>query len=86
MAGWILRNERRPEALVIAYAKLHELEIDFSRRPAQVYSRLVREKVRVGVMDLRIASIAIAADDVLLTQNLTDFRRVPGLRVEDWTT
>jgi hypothetical protein len=30
-------------------------------------------------MDLRIASIAIATDSILLSRNLRDFRQVPGL-------
>jgi predicted nucleic acid-binding protein len=33
---------------------------------------------------LKIASIALEADAVLLSANLRDFERVPGLRVENW--
>ena len=36
-------------------------------------------------MDLKIASIAIANDALLLTRNLSDFSKIPGLRVEDWS-
>ena len=36
-------------------------------------------------MDLKIAAIALAYDAIVLTRNLKDFSRVPGLRVEDWT-
>jgi predicted nucleic acid-binding protein len=45
----------------------------------------VGEKVRIGTMDLRIASIALANGFTLLTRNLVDFQQVPGLKVEDWT-
>jgi tRNA(fMet)-specific endonuclease VapC len=36
-------------------------------------------------MDLRIASIAISRNLVLLTRNVRDFIKVPKLVTEDWT-
>ncbi len=36
-------------------------------------------------MDLRIASIALTTDSTLVSRNLRDFKKVPGLVVEDWT-
>ncbi len=45
-----------------------------------------RQAIRVGTMDLRIASVCLATGSTLLSRNLRDFRRVPGLMVEDWTT
>jgi tRNA(fMet)-specific endonuclease VapC len=42
------------------------------------------QRIRIGTMDLRIASIVIANGATLLTRNLKDFARVPGLRVENW--
>jgi tRNA(fMet)-specific endonuclease VapC len=36
-------------------------------------------------MDLKIAAITIVQGAMLLTRNLVDFRKVPGLKAEDWT-
>jgi tRNA(fMet)-specific endonuclease VapC len=35
-------------------------------------------------MDLKIASIVLAHNAMLLSRNLRDFQQVPNLRVEDW--
>jgi len=39
---------------------------------------------RIGALDLLIASIALANDLTLVTNNTAEFARVPGLRIEDW--
>lgn len=40
----------------------------------------------IGPNDLKIASICLAHDLILVTGNVREFRRVPGLRVEDWSS
>jgi tRNA(fMet)-specific endonuclease VapC len=35
-------------------------------------------------MDLKIAAINLVHDAILLTRNLVDFAKIPGLRVENW--
>lgn len=60
--------------------------IDFDMKAAQIFQQLQTARVRIGTMDLKIAAIALANDAILLTRNASDFRRVPGLRIEDWTT
>jgi tRNA(fMet)-specific endonuclease VapC len=42
--------------------------------------------VRIGSMDLKIASIALTNGAFVLSANLQDFQKVPGLRVENWLT
>ena len=46
---------------------------------------LASENLKIGAMDLRIAATALCHDFVLLSGNLQDFRKVLGLKVEDWT-
>lgn len=59
--------------------------LPFDDAAANVFDDMRGRKVRVGAMDLRIASIALSRDMTVLSRNLADFGRVPGLRVEDWT-
>ena len=59
--------------------------IDFDEHAADEFERLQRAKIRVGTMDLKIASIALANDATVLTRNLSDFGKIPGLKVEDWS-
>ncbi len=46
--------------------------------------RASQKGARIGSMDLLIAAQAVARDLVLVTDNLREFRRVPGLRCENW--
>ena len=59
--------------------------LPFDEAASTVYDRLVASKVRIGTVDLRVASIALSRGLTLLSRNLRDFRAVPGLAVEDWT-
>jgi tRNA(fMet)-specific endonuclease VapC len=52
---------------------------------AATFDGLGAHRLRVGVMDLRIASIALSRGFVVLTRNTVDFAKVPGLIIEDWT-
>ena len=42
-------------------------------------------KLRIGMSDLKIAAIAISQNGTLISRNLNDFKKVPDLRIEDWT-
>ncbi|MGA2031391.1 MAG: type II toxin-antitoxin system VapC family toxin [Thermoguttaceae bacterium] len=94
MRGWMaaVRRMHEPRSQIGAYAKLRQLfrffatwqVLDWNEAAADRYDSLKRAKARVGTMDLKIASIALANDATLLTRNANDFNRVPGLRIEDW--
>jgi tRNA(fMet)-specific endonuclease VapC len=59
--------------------------LPFDAVAAAVFDGLQAQRIRVATMDLRIASIALSQGLILLTRNVRDFGRVPGLVTEDWT-
>jgi len=79
--------------VVKAYDKflqvLHDFEasqvLPFDDAAANFFVRLRQQKVRIGTMDLRIASISISRSMTLLSRNIKDFEQVPSLNVEDRT-
>jgi tRNA(fMet)-specific endonuclease VapC len=63
--------------------------IDFDIKAALEYAKLRNELTQKGKliadMDLMIASICIANDLILVTNNTKDFKRFDNLKLEDWT-
>lgn len=94
--GWLayVAKARTVVQQVEAYRRLRKhldvyrgiLVLDFDELAATRYQQLRHSRIRVGTMDLRIAAIALTHDATLLSRNLVDFAKIPGLRVEDWTT
>ena len=60
--------------------------VAFDSAAAAMVQQLQQQRIRIGSMDLKIASIALAQGATLLSRNVTDFQKVPGLLVQDWTT
>ncbi len=59
--------------------------LPFDSAAIAIFDKLREQQVRVSTMDLRIAAIAMSRNLVLLTRNVSDFSKVPGLMTEDWT-
>jgi tRNA(fMet)-specific endonuclease VapC len=51
---------------------------------AKVRCALEKSGTPVGPMDLLIASISLAYNFVLVTNNVKEFKRVKGLKLENW--
>jgi len=76
-----------------AYAKLSQHLKDwqganvfpFDEAAAKILHRLRTLKLQIGTNDLKIAAITLSLDATLITRNLQHFKRIPNLRVEDWT-
>ena len=95
MRGWmaLVAKARTTKSLVFAYTDLESFLVSFTNLPVLpfdessglVFDQLVKQKLRVGTMDLRIASISMSREAILISRNLVDFERIPNLNVEDWT-
>ena len=93
--GWskYLSRAKTRQSVVRAYDKFRRILVDFTalqvlpfdEAAADVFETMREQRVRVGTMDLRIAATALARNHTVLTRDLVDFQRMPGLRVEDWT-
>lgn len=78
---------------IYAYNRLHRFLrsyqntaiLDFDENAANVLNQLRSQKIRIGTMDLKIASIAVSRNAILVSRNLRDFEAVPNLIVKDWT-
>lgn len=59
------------------------LQLPTDQRYAEIRLAL-RQGKNIGPNDLWIAAHAVALDAVLVTNNESEFSRVPGLKVENW--
>lgn len=55
-----------------------------ARRAAQLRHTLERRGEGIGPMDTLIAATALAHNATLVTHNVKEFKRVPGLAVSNW--
>jgi tRNA(fMet)-specific endonuclease VapC len=96
LRGWLakINSTREIGRQVPYYAKLSDVielfgkseRVPFDTQVVSEYERLRKQKIRIGTQDLKIAATALVRDALLLSANLRDFQKVPGLRVENWLT
>lgn len=80
-------NGRDPDDLARVEALLARFTVlPFDRVAARAHAeaRLALRRQPIGDRDLVIASVALAHGLTVATGNVREFRRVPGLAVEDW--
>lgn len=90
----LMHGARKYEAPEQRKAKIAGLlgkfvSLPFDDRAADVYGRIRDELERsgnvIGPFDMQIAAIALVHDLTVVTSNVSEFRRVQNLRVEDWS-
>jgi tRNA(fMet)-specific endonuclease VapC len=77
------RLTRQVEA-VLGALTVRPLESDVERISAAIRVALEKRGTPIGAHDLLIAAHARALDAVCVTDNVSEFKRVPALEVENW--
>ena len=82
------KAKSRNWAIVENFISAFEI-IAFNEVSCRIYARirasLEKSGAPIGPMDLLIASISLTHNFTLVTNNVKEFRRIKGLKLENWT-
>lgn len=89
----VIKRGKSKQELVTSYVLLRETFnrlcqaniLDFNEAAFDIYNELLKQKIRVGTQDLRIASVALSVNATVVTRNFKDFQKVPNLKIVDWS-
>ena len=83
-------SKRPSRRLELAYAEVMQridvlaLDTTVVAHYAAIRNALERQGTPIGPNDTLIAAHALSVDAVLVTDNDDEFRRIPGLQIENW--
>jgi tRNA(fMet)-specific endonuclease VapC len=80
------RNARRVRDFASSAIQVLEFDEEDAEEAGDIRAVLKRAGTPIGPYDLLIAAQARRRRATLATGNIREFARVPGLRIEDWTT
>lgn len=93
--GWYdqLHQSNQPGDIEWTYGRLAETVqfystmqiVNYTAIAVLQYHALRKLKLNIDPPDFRISAIALAVNSIVVTCNVRDFSRVPGLVVEDWS-
>ena len=80
------RRDRNKIALAKFFAPIEVIAYDdlASVQYGKIRSYLEKNGMPIGALDIMIAAHALARGLVLVTNNEREFKRVPGLKMENW--
>ena len=78
------RESKIVETFVEAFAII-PFDADSARHYGRIRQQLGSQGNLIGDRDLMIAATSLAHHATLVTRNMREFQRVPGLRLESWT-
>ena len=69
----------------LAPFKVLKFDTQDAKEYGKIRAALKRKGRMIGAYDMLIAAQAIAKDLILVTNNTSEFIRIDGIRLEDWT-
>jgi tRNA(fMet)-specific endonuclease VapC len=79
------RNARRIAEFASSTIQVLEFDAEDSAEAGEIRNHLKRAGTPIGPYDVLIAAQARRRGALLVTANVREFARVPGLRLDDWT-
>jgi tRNA(fMet)-specific endonuclease VapC len=96
LSGWYtqVRQAKQPGRLAWAYRRLTEnvrflarLQIlTYDEDAMNRFEHLRKQKIKIGRTDLGIAAMVLEHGATLVTENVRDFKQVPGLKFVSWSS
>jgi len=81
------KAKKKNWAIVENFVSTFEI-VPFDEKSCKIYAgiraSLEKSGVPIGPMDLLIASISLANNSILVSNNIKEFRRIKGLKLENW--
>lgn len=84
-SGRVAQNANRVATFLGSAVSLLDFAVEDAQAAGEIRAELERQGKRIGEYDTLIAGQAFARNLVLVTANTSEFQRVKGLVVEDWT-
>jgi len=82
----VIQDEDREKEVeeFISRAGILDLDLKAERKAGEIYADLRRKGKLISDADILIAAIAVTNDSILVTNNTEHFRRIEGLKFENW--
>ena len=81
------KAKKKNRAIVENFVSTFEI-VPFDEKSCEIYARirasLEKSGVPIGPMDLLIASISLSNNYILVSNNIKEFSRIKGLKLENW--
>ena len=81
------KAKKKNWAIVESFVSIFEI-IPFDEKSCKIFPKirthLEKSGIPIGPMDLLIASICLAHNYILVTNNVKEFKRVKDLKLENW--